>query len=193
VPLRLRGFKKFVRAFNRRRAKRKLDSEEGRKMRQAVLYLRSEVLDYIDSAKHGVPNAPLTVLIKGSDAPLVDRGDLRLGIVGDVDYEGGRILGGVGVLRTRRTKDGKKLMNVAAALHNGFTIRVTPAVRAAVFAELRKRQGKGVRADSSGRRGGGATTWKVKGRPFILEPFLESEKRIIEILGEGVRVTFKKL
>lgn len=193
MGLKLRGFRKFVRAFSRGWARRKLESEEGRQMRRAVLLLRSEVLDYIDSAKHGVPNAPLTILIKGSDAPLVDRGDLRLGITTDVDVVGGRIIGAVGVLRTRRTKDGKKLFNVAIALHNGFTIRVTPAVRAAVFAELRKRQGNAVRAASSGGGGGGATTWKVRGRPFILEPFLENERRIIEILGEGVRVTFKKL
>ncbi len=193
MPIRLRGFRRFARAFKRRRLRRRLNTEQGRRMRRAVLLLRTEVLDYIDSEKHGVPNSPLTVLIKGSSKPLVDRGDLRLGITTDVGVHGKDIFGAVGVLRTRRTKDGKKLFNVAIALHSGFTIKVTPAVRAAIFAELRKRRGKGVRADTSGTRGGGAKTYRVRGRPFLLEPYIENERRILEILGDGVRVTFKNL
>lgn len=193
MGLKLKGFKEFVRALNARRAKRLLDSEQGRAMKRAVLLLRTEVIEYINAEKHGVPNSPLTVLIKGSDRPLVDRGDLRLGITTDVAVHRGAIVGAVGVLRTRRTRDGKRLFNVAIALHEGFTVKVTPEVRAAVFAELRKRQGKGVRADSSGSTGGGATAWKVRGRPFLYDPFRENYQRIIEILGGGVRVTFKKL
>ena len=189
----LRGFKKFARSMRKKWVKRRLNTEEGRRMRRAVLLLRTEVIGYIDAERHGVPNSPLTVLIKGSSRPLVDRGDLRLGITTEVGLHRKEIFGAVGVLRTRRTKDGKRLFNVAVALHNGFTIKVTPAVRAAVFAELRKRRGAGVRAETSGRSGGGARTWKIRGRPFILEPYLENEQRILDELGEGVRVTLKRI
>jgi hypothetical protein len=196
VGLVLRGWKAFTRAFSRNRVRDRLQREQKRKMREAVLYLRNEVIEYIDSEKHGVPNAPLTVLIKGSDRPIVDRGDLRQAITTEVGASrGGHVLGAVGVLR-RRKKRGRRLTNVAEAIHEGFKIRVTEKVRRAVFAELDKRlRGKKkrrvARAGRSG--GGGSKTWRVRGRPFISAPLKSAEQRILQILGEGVRVTFKKV
>lgn len=164
-------------------------------MREATLFLRGEVLEYIESERHGVPNAPLTILIKGSSKPLVDRGDLRLGITTEARRRGRNVEGAVGVLRSRRKK-GKRLTNVAAALHEGYKIRLTPKMKAAIFAELDRRlRGKRKRREARKGRGfgSGASTWRVKGRPFIRVPLKESEQHILEILGAGVRVTFKKL
>jgi hypothetical protein len=191
----LRGWRKFRKAFDERRARRRLEDESVRRMREAVLFLRNEVLEYIDGEKHGVPNAPLTVLIKGSDRPLVDRGDLRQSITTEVLGSGGDVHGAVGILRRRRRR-GKRISDVATSLHEGFTIRVTEKTRMAVFAELDRRlRGKKKRRAARAARagGGGASTWRVRGRPFIREPLEANERRIVEILGEGVRVTFKKL
>lgn len=184
-----RGFREFIRAFSPGHARRRLAEEQVRRMRRAVLLLRTDILKYIASAEHGVPNAPLTALIKGSTLPLVDRGDLRLGIETDVSNGRRGVVGAVGVTRSRRTKDGKKLFSVAAALHEGFVIRVTPAVRAAVLAKLRERRGGALPPGG----GSGSTTWKVRGRPFIREPLTRSERRIIDELGAGVVTTLKGL
>lgn len=164
-------------------------------MRRAVLLLRTAVIRYIDSEKHGVPNSPLTILIKGSSRPLVDHGDLRQGITTAVEVSRGKVHGAVGVLRKAKTRGAggrfQKATNIASALHEGFTVRVTPEVRKAVFAEMRRRRGKKVRVPAGG--GGGAKTWIVRGRPFIREPLEDNEARIIEELGEGVRITLKGL
>lgn len=191
----LKGWQRFIKAFSGNRPKKQMNKEMERKMREATLFLRNEVLDYIDSEKHGIPNAPLTILIKGSSRPLVDRGDLRQSITTAVGGIGDNVHGAVGVLRSKRRK-GKRVANIALYLHEGFKIRVTEKTRRAVFAELDKRlRGKkkkrAARAARSG--GGGARTWRVKGRPFIEKPLKDNERRILQILGEGVRVTFKKL
>lgn len=186
------------------RAKAALQSELRRKLAQQVQLLRADVIRYIDEERHGVPNSPLTIMVKKSSRPLVDRGDLRQSISGETEVSGDVVRGSVGVLRSARGKGGKSLVNVAKALHNGFRIKVTPRVRAAIFAEMRKRAGGKKGGDGRSRRrkgvgvgtglsGEGAKTWVVRGRPFILEPFLEAEQRIVMALGEGVRLTLKKL
>lgn len=191
MPLKVRGFAKFLRAFSEGRIRGVLRDQQQLAMKRAVLFLRSEVLAYIDQEKHGIPNAPLTVLIKGSSRPLVDRGDLRQSIDTEVHGKGRDVVGAVGVLRSRRTKrGGKRLFNVAVALHNGFVIRVTPQVRAAVFAELQRRQGRGARPAATG---GGSSTWRVRGRPFIQKPLEDGHDRIVAILGDGVLTWTKKI
>lgn len=189
--LKIRGFASFLRAFAERRISGILKDRQRLAMTRAVLLLRSEVLAYIDQEKHGIPNAPLTILIKGSSRPLVDRGDLRNSITTEVAGKGRDVVGAVGVLRRRRAKRGRSMTNIASALHEGFTIRVTPKVRAAVFAELERRQ-RG-RAKGSSPPGGGSSVWRVKGRPFIRQPLDESSERIVAILGEGVETWLKKI
>lgn len=191
MPVEFKGFREFLRAFSEKRISGILEDREKLAMTRATVFLRREVLEYIDREKHGVPNAPLTVLIKGSSRPLVDHGDLRNSIESEVRGKGREVVGAVGVTRARRARRGKKMANIALYLHEGFTIRVTPKVRAAIFAELRKRRGRKVR--SSGGSGGGSSTWRVKGRPFIREPLEENHDRIVDILGEGVLSWIKKI
>lgn len=209
LKVRLRGaWDAFLEFLKPDRAKQRLQEELRRRVAEQVQLLRADVITYIDSEKHGVPNSPLTIMVKRSSRPLVDRGDLRQSISGETEVEGDAVRGAVGVLRSARGKGGKSLVNVAAALHNGFRIKVTEKVRAAIFAEMRKRAGRGtqkrgkggrfgkregVKVDASGLSGAGGKVWVVRGRPFILEPFLEAEQRIVLALGEGVRVTLKGL
>lgn len=178
----------------------RLRVELKRKMAQQVQLLRADVIRYIDQERHGIPNSPLTILVKGSSRPLVDRGDLRQSISASVEVYGANVRGAVGVMRSARGKGGKGLVSVAAALHEGFTIKVTPKVRAAVFAEMRKRRGKvgkgkkrrGATIDTSGLSGAGARVWHVRGRPFIRQPLDEATQRIVMALGDGVSLTLKK-
>jgi len=82
-------------------------------------------------------------------------------------------------------------INVAAALHEGFAIKVTEKVRAAVFAQVRKRMKR--RKLKLGIPSDGATkVWVIKGRPFVKVPFEEAQDRIMADLGNGLTLTFKK-
>jgi hypothetical protein len=179
---------KFTRFLNRRRRRRELQEGLRRQVQRQLHLLKNDIIAYIDAERHGVPNSPLTILVKGSSRPLVDRGDLRQSVNVRTEVRGDNVMGGVGVLRTKRSREGKKLWNIAVALHEGFTVKVTPAVRAAVFAEMRKRQGKKVKFTGTG----GSKTWKVKGRPFVEDPFEAAVPRIKLALGDAVIVTLRK-
>jgi len=81
------------------------------------------------------PNSPVTVALKGSSTPLVDRGDLYQGLTYDQPDPYTIRLG------VMRRAVGDKGINVAAILHEGATIDVRrhPQVRAKVWAMVRDR------------------------------------------------------
>lgn len=185
-----RGWDAFLRFLDPRRTRERLQTEVHRKVLREMHLLRRDVLSYVAEQRHGIPNSPLTVLWKGSSLPLVDRGDLRQGIHAEAWKLKYSVKGAVGVLRTARSKSGKQLWNVARALHEGFDVKVTPAVRAAVFAQIRKRTGKSVRVPPGG--GGAASVWHVRGRPFLRVPLEEALPRIRLALGDAVKTTLKR-
>ena len=189
VEVDLRGMRRLRRALRSGRARKIIRDEVGRQIKLATMQLRRNVVRYIETQRHGVPNSPLTVLAKGSSKPLVDRGDLRQGIVTDFYALPSSLVGVVGVKRSRKTKDGKKLVNVALALHNGAVVEVTPAVRAAVFAAIRERTGR--RVQFSGR--GGSRRWRIKPRPFIKIPYDEFEPMAIRRIALGVKRAMESL
>jgi len=186
------GWRRFKRFFSRRRREDEFRRELRKKIQQQLILLRRDIVGYIDSEKHGIPNSPLTILIKGSSKPLVDRGDLRQSINLRTEITREKVHGGVGVLRTKRSKDGKVLWNLAIALHEGFVIKVTPKVRAAVFAEMRKRRGKKTKFVPTDPGAAGSKNWKVRGRPFVEDPFKAAETRIKVALGDGVQLSLSK-
>lgn len=80
-----------------------------------------------EAIKAGVDpaNAALTVAIKGSDKPLVDKAALWKAITSkNLTWQ----TGFAGLLRGRRGTDGE-LINIGAVLHEGTTMRVTEAMR----------------------------------------------------------------
>lgn len=88
-------------------------------------------------SKDYAPNSPITVILKGSSTPLVDKGDLFQGITFQVasPYELR-----LGVLRQR---SGAQVVNIGLIVHEGATINVKqhPAVRRKVWAMVRDRLG----------------------------------------------------
>lgn len=168
-----------------------LREELRRAVREQLVLLRKDILAYIDAAGHGVANSPLTVLTKRGNRPLIDRGYLRtrLRLEGPV-VEGAWVVGGVGIRRTDVGHGGRNLGKIALMLHNGGTVKVTPRVRAAVFAALRERgrgrrnmYTKGVELLSSG---SGASEWRIRPRPFVEVPFEKAQERIRVALGGAV-------
>lgn len=123
-------------------------------------------------------NAPLTIDIKGSTKPLVDKADLWKAIAGKkLDWR----TAFAGLLRGRRGVDGNAI-NIGEKLHEGFTMRVTPAMRG-LFQALAQASRSGDPKHLTGRaqelwaRTKGKVAWAalkpetvaivVKGRPWI--------------------------
>ncbi len=117
--------------LNPRKFKFKLEKNIKRAMTRIGVFGQSEIVDAIDR-KIFAPNAPLTVALKGHSTPLVGEapGALRQSI--DFDVPKWNIVD-IGVLR-RRTQpggDGKPddIVDIAAAVHEGATIKVTEKMR----------------------------------------------------------------
>lgn len=83
------------------------------------------------------PNSPITIALKGSSKPLVDKGDLFQGISYELD---GPYNIRMGLLKRRV---GQQVVNVGMVLHEGATIDVSahPQVRRKVWAMVRKAVG----------------------------------------------------
>lgn len=55
---------------------------------KAGMIARNAIVRYIDDSSHFVPNAPMTIALKGSDKPLIDTGSLRTSITYVIRTEG---------------------------------------------------------------------------------------------------------
>lgn len=84
------------------------------------------------------PNSPVTIILKGSSKPLVDGGDLFQSITHEVVSP--RLVR-LGVIRQ---VSGDKLVNIGAALHDGFVVDMNkhPQVRKALWAKVRDASSK---------------------------------------------------
>ena len=93
-----------------------------------ALLVRKEIRRRIKGKSYS-PNAKLTILLKGSTTPLVDE-SLMWQAVTTVLVDAYTAF--VGVRRTART-NGQGLADVAAIVHEGTEMRVTPAMRGLFF------------------------------------------------------------
>lgn len=121
-------------------------------------------------AKEYAPNSALTVALKGSSTPLIDNADLFRSIQAHLVSSYQQF---VGVLRGTRSKDGGDLVNIAQILHDGISIKMTPAMRRWIFAQLNDAGIKGDKSSGGGKAKKSAKPgWVViPGRPFIKDVF----------------------
>lgn len=136
-------------------------------------------------ARDYAPNSPITIAIKGSSAPLVDRGDLIQSITYSVP-EWYRLR--IGVLKQTPAQ-----LNIARILHEGAVIDVRkhPKVRAAVMLKLADRLGKKRTGASkkvtteaaaqlaTARSRPAGHLWIIPGRPFLRKPLTSAAMRRI--------------
>jgi len=172
----------FIKAIDPVHFQQVLRREVRRATLKNALYVQREIRKRIQVGDYA-PNSPLTLAIKAPKSkPLVVTGSL----FGSITHElASDFRAFVGIKFGARGKDGADLVNVGLALHEGFTLQVTPAMRAAVFAKLARAKGKGGKggrrsARTPGTRvpgtyvkgegrvqGPAAATWVIPSRPFV--------------------------
>lgn len=159
----------FLRAIRPGEMARRLQEELRKATTKNCLLVKSAMRKRIQDRAY-LPNSPLTLAIKAPRTkPLIGGppgpgGDLFRAITHEVSVRAdGEPVGFVGLLRTDTHKGTR--YNIGIILHEGATIRVTPAMRRAVFAKAR-RNGKGRRylRDIAGPARG---TWVIPPRPFV--------------------------
>jgi len=138
------------------------------------------------------PNAPLTKLTKKSSKPLVDRGDLMRALTFDSQHNptAGTYSVWVGLSRKARDKDGNEVANIGAALHEGFSVLVTPEIRRAVFAKMNERN-KGAKVQPTG--AAAKAVWIIPPRPFVTQPVEASKNAVLLILNDAYKTALQGL
>ncbi len=115
-------------------------------------------------------NSPLTLALKPhTDIPLMNTGQMSRAIETHLQDS---FNGTVGFLKDQKTSNGMKMSVVVPGLEKGYTIRLTPAMREALFVKMREvgllKRVPGVRATTAG-------VLRVPPRPFIT-PVFESKR-----------------
>lgn len=137
VELKLSGFKKLKAILSPGSLPERMRRHVEKATKLNALIAEGEVKKAIYSGtgfKPNPANKPLTKVLKGSDRPLVDTGELVKSIAGEARTWDEAV---IGVLRQRvvrgRRGQARDVKNVAAILHEGATIKVTPKMRAYFF------------------------------------------------------------
>jgi hypothetical protein len=160
----LKGFQGFSAALDPRRFKRILEKHVGRATQKIALIAEKQMRATMKKTV-APENAPLTVFIKGSSKPLVDRGDLWQAITSDVKRWD---LAFVGILQTDEAYD------IAKTIHQGAVIEVTDKMRWMFLALARASEGS---LDPSKLRGRAAELWAR--RPGGWKPLKPDTKAIV--------------
>jgi hypothetical protein len=171
------GFKEWAAATNANRFRSVLTKHMRRATELNGLVAVRALRQTIQSSSGLASNAALTVFIKGSSKPLVDHGDLYQSqtyqVVNDFTVW-------VGV--RRQSDEG---FDLARALHDGYQVKVTPAMRGMFMALFQVSQGKLPASELTGRaaelwerRPGGwfplkpeTTVLTTPGRPWVTATF----------------------
>lgn len=163
--LKLTGqWEQYLRALDPQRFEQRLRREVRRATQRNALLVQREIRARIRDGKYA-ENSPLTLAIKAPKSkPLVATGGLFQAITQELASD---FVAFVGLKFGAKGKDGTDLVNVGLALHEGFTLQVTPAMRRAVFAKLRA-NGRQSQEEKPGRSGEPArAVWVIPSRPFI--------------------------
>lgn len=121
ADLKLEGFKELERGLNPHKLMAKLRPLFRKQNKKMGLILKRKLVQEIKNAKGFAANAYATAQFKGSSNPLVAHGTLRMNCGNRLEGSFGFIVG-----TTRRNRKG---VDIAAVLHEGAKIKVTPKMR----------------------------------------------------------------
>lgn len=152
-----------------------LEAEIRKATTDNALYLVKKVKEQI-RARRLTANAPLTLALSSGQIPLLKEKNLfdAIGFTLKSSFEAE-----VGLSEGKRTTGGVKsrpfdMEKVVLLLHEGYTIDVTPEMRAAIAASLREKKGRNATRSSEAfkeREGKGRTTYRVPPRRFLTTTF----------------------
>jgi len=155
-------WEQFLRALDPRAFEQRLRMEIRRATQRNALLVQREIRNRIREGKFAA-NSPLTLAIKAPKSkPLVVTGALFQSIAYELasDY-----VAFVGLKFGAKGKDGQDLVNVGVALHEGFALEVTAAMRRAVFARIRDRRKAAPHLKKL--TGPAKAVWVIPARPFV--------------------------
>lgn len=175
-----------------------LEREIRRGTIRASLFLVTKVKEAIKARRY-TKNSPLTLALTRGDIPLLKEKNLfdALGFELKNSFESE-----VGVMKGRKSTGGVRssphdMQKIALLLHEGYTIDVTPEVRAAIFSALRERGGR--RASSALKtldrnEGRGKTKYRVRPRKFLSSVFKNpsNQEKVKKIWRESLETAFQK-
>lgn len=132
-------WKKFKKLVNSKEFKGRLEKNFKIATKANAMLVKRRIRWYIKNSVKAKPNAPLTVLIKGSSRPSFDGGDLFAGITEKIISSHEAL---IGVIKGTVTAQGEDLGKVAEIVHNGASIPVTSSMRGLFFYLWLAGQGK---------------------------------------------------
>jgi hypothetical protein len=144
------------------------------------MMLRAEVRKRISDKAYS-PNAKLTIALKGSSTPLVDDADL-MNAISDVVIDWKTVFVGV----KRGTRGGE--FNLAAILHEGAQIEVTPKMRLMFFLLYEVSHGKTPASKLTGRA---AEIWASAGADMKFYPLKDGTTHIVIPARHFFRAVFE--
>lgn len=144
-----------------------------------ALFLVKKIKQRIRKKRY-TKNAPLTLALSKGTTPLLDEKNLVDAIGKQIISSFEAVVGFIAKAKTTggQTGDSRDMKKVVLLLHEGYTIDVTPAMRAAIAIALRERSSrKGNKALKQMDRafkdspGAGKDKWRVPGRKFLSSVF----------------------
>lgn len=192
MALKTEGFEELAKLLDPASFQARLISKVGKATARVGLDAEREIKEDIAGGNFA-KNSPITVAMKGSSRPLVDKGDLLKAINSRVLKWDQAV---VGVLRSKQKRDsggrfkkggGDNILNIAAVLHEGATITVTDRMRRYIAALSRETNGQTKPLRASTR------VIVIPRRPFLESSIKDSqllrykdmwEKAVDEALGD---------
>ncbi len=163
------GLDQAIRFLNRFESR--YDSLVRTLVRRAALLVVKEIKAYVRDSGNFTPNHPVTIAQKGSDKPLINHGDLINSITHKLLEDEGFF---AGVLKGKKSPDGKDLVNIGWIMEHGVTIKVTDRMRAYLH--------------SIGLHLSGSTTAiTIPARPFIQPVWEKVQPKIRALFVDGFR------
>lgn len=192
MALKTEGFEELAKLLDPASFQARLINRVGKATERVGLDAEREIKEDIAGGNFA-KNSPITVAMKGSSRPLVDKGDLLKAINSRVLKWDQAV---VGVLRSKQKRDsggrfkkggGDNILNIAAVLHEGATITVTDRMRRYIAALSRETNGQTKPLRASTR------VIVIPRRPFLESSIKDSqllrykdmwEKAVDEALGD---------
>lgn len=153
-----------------------LREEVDRATTRNALLVQDEIKQRILQKKYE-PNSKITEILKGENFPLKDTADMIQAIEVEIRDS---FTGFVGFLKNQKTSHGGDMKKVVDRLQEGFEVRITPKMRAFLFAKARE---AGWEPEEGQEPTGSTGVIRVPPRPFLQEVF--DDKKIIGIVNRN--------